>query len=148
MSVTYIIAHGNTGSLTHWARPWIEPASSWMLVRFISTEPQWELLALCSFNLALDWFLKITLSGVPTVAQHVKDPVLSLWWCGSNPWPGAMSWRYGVPTAVGCSPDLDLTSGLKLLWWCSHKNNKIFSEGSLPFSVFPPAPSRRKYMTF
>ena len=34
---------GNTRSLTHWARPGIKPASSWTLVRFISTEPQWEL---------------------------------------------------------------------------------------------------------
>ena len=30
-------------SLTHWARPGIEPVSSWMLVRFVSTAPQWEL---------------------------------------------------------------------------------------------------------
>ena len=36
-------SHSNAGSLTHWARPGIEPASSWMLVRFVSTEPQWEL---------------------------------------------------------------------------------------------------------
>ena len=37
-------AHGNTGSLTHWARPEIKPTSSWILVRFISAEPQWKLL--------------------------------------------------------------------------------------------------------
>jgi len=41
MSVTYTRAHGNTahgnaGSLTHWARPGIGPATSWFLVRFIS----------------------------------------------------------------------------------------------------------------
>ena len=51
-------SHSNTGSesclrptpqlratldtLTHRARPRIEPVSSWMLVRFIFTEPQWE----------------------------------------------------------------------------------------------------------
>ena len=35
--------HSNAGSLTHWVRPGIEPMSSWMLVRFISSEPQWEL---------------------------------------------------------------------------------------------------------
>ena len=29
--------------LTHWLRPGIEPASSWILVGFISTVPQWEL---------------------------------------------------------------------------------------------------------
>ena len=29
---TYTTAHGNNGSLTHWARPGIEPATSWILV--------------------------------------------------------------------------------------------------------------------
>ena len=43
LSATYTIAHGNAGSLTNWWRPKVEPASSWMLVRFVSTEPQWEL---------------------------------------------------------------------------------------------------------
>ena len=31
------------GSLTHWARPGIKPATSWILIlRFTTTEPQWE----------------------------------------------------------------------------------------------------------
>ena len=30
------------GSLTYSARPGMEPASSWILVEFVSTEPQWE----------------------------------------------------------------------------------------------------------
>ena len=38
-SATYSTAHGNTRSLTHWARPRIRPESSWILVWFISTEP-------------------------------------------------------------------------------------------------------------
>ena len=29
-------SHSNTGSLIHWVRPGIEPASSWILVRFIN----------------------------------------------------------------------------------------------------------------
>ena len=37
-------ACGNIRSSTHWARPGMEPASSRILVRFVSTEPQWELL--------------------------------------------------------------------------------------------------------
>ena len=36
-------AHSNTRSLTHWARPGIEPVSLWILVRFVSIEPRWEL---------------------------------------------------------------------------------------------------------
>ena len=36
-------SHSNVRSPTHWARPGIEPVSSWILVRFISAEPRWEL---------------------------------------------------------------------------------------------------------
>ena len=39
LSAAYTTAHGNTRYLTHWARPRIEPASSWILVGFISTVP-------------------------------------------------------------------------------------------------------------
>ena len=35
-SATYTTAHGNTEWLTHWARPGIKPASSWILVGFVS----------------------------------------------------------------------------------------------------------------
>ena len=32
----------NTGSLTHCSRPGTEPASSWILVEFVTAKPQWE----------------------------------------------------------------------------------------------------------
>ena len=35
-SVTYVAAQGNAGSLTHWARLGIKPASSWILVGFLN----------------------------------------------------------------------------------------------------------------
>ena len=38
-SATYIIAHSNAGSPTQGARPGIEPASSRILVGFVSAEP-------------------------------------------------------------------------------------------------------------
>ena len=41
-SVTYTTAHGNAGSPIQWARPGIKPTSWWILVRFPSAEPQWE----------------------------------------------------------------------------------------------------------
>ena len=57
-SVTYSTAHGTTESLTHWAGPGIEPITSWILVGFISSEPQQELKNsqyfwpyTCSFNI-------------------------------------------------------------------------------------------------
>ena len=43
-SVTYTTAHSDTRSLTHWVGPEFEPASSWILVRFVSAEPPRELL--------------------------------------------------------------------------------------------------------
>ena len=43
VSMTYTTARGNARSLTHWARPGIEPATSWFPVGFISTEPRREL---------------------------------------------------------------------------------------------------------
>ena len=43
-SSTYTIAPSNAESLTHWARPGIEPSTSWLLVRFTSAVSQWELL--------------------------------------------------------------------------------------------------------
>ena len=43
VSVTYTTVHGNAGSLTHWARPVIKPATSWFLIGFVSAAPPWEL---------------------------------------------------------------------------------------------------------
>ena len=43
-SVIYTTAHGIARSLTQWVRTGMEPASSWMLVRFVSAQPGWELL--------------------------------------------------------------------------------------------------------
>ena len=53
MSETYTISHSNDGSLTHWAGPGIKPGSSWILVRFLTSEPRWELLHIfitCNFS--------------------------------------------------------------------------------------------------
>jgi len=59
-------SHSNTRSLTHWAKPRIKPASSWMLVRVISAKPRQELLFLflfvcflLSFFLSFLLFLKL-----------------------------------------------------------------------------------------
>ena len=41
-------SHSNARSLTHWTRPAIKSASSWVLVRFFSTEPRWELPRQCN----------------------------------------------------------------------------------------------------
>ena len=43
MSATYTAAQGNARSLTYWVRPGIKPASSWIQVGFVTTEPPQEL---------------------------------------------------------------------------------------------------------
>ena len=43
VSVTYATAHSNARSRIHGVRPGSEPTSSWILVRFVSLGPQWEL---------------------------------------------------------------------------------------------------------
>ena len=53
--MTYTIAHSNTRSLTDWTRPRINPASSWMLVRFVSAEPLWGLYGALILNF---WILE------------------------------------------------------------------------------------------
>ena len=53
MSATYTTAHNNARFLTHWVRPGIKPASSRMLITFISAEPWQEFL--------LDHILRICL---------------------------------------------------------------------------------------
>ena len=53
MSVIYTIALGNARVSTYWAGPGIEHASSWRLVGFISTAPQWELQKLWLWSQAL-----------------------------------------------------------------------------------------------
>ena len=52
-SATYTTAQGNARSLTHQARPGIKPATSWILVEYVSTVPQRELfyLVFCHFHM-------------------------------------------------------------------------------------------------
>ena len=74
--VTYTTAHGNAGSLTQWARPGIKPASSWMLIRFISTEP-WQELSI----FFLEWFSKgwsaIRIRGIRISSEYMRTFKLS-----------------------------------------------------------------------
>ena len=82
-SSTYTTTHSNAGSLTHWARPGIEPLSSWILVWFITAKPRWEFLFFLHFGEAyFSWsfvtqqvrglFGKVFKDswGVPLVAQR------------------------------------------------------------------------------
>ena len=55
VSSTYTAAHSNRGYLTSQARPGIESASSWILVGFVTAEPQMELLNLAILDTSCKW---------------------------------------------------------------------------------------------
>ena len=69
-SATYTTAHGNARTPTQWARPGIKPVSSWMLVRFFSTEPWWEL--------PLQLYLKKVILNIKSV---FTTKFLFVWFC-------------------------------------------------------------------
>ena len=97
---TYTTAHGNTGSLTHWGRPGIEPTTSCFLVRSVSTVPLQELQWNHSFEVPYifsnaHWHMYLTIkkkkkdsSGSSLVAQQTNDPMLLMLWLGSLLWLG------------------------------------------------------------
>ena len=68
-SAAYTPAHGNARSLTHWARPGIKHAISWLLAGFLSTETQWELL----LRILDKIFLDTCYSHLPLI---LRKPVL------------------------------------------------------------------------
>ena len=87
LHATYTTAHSNIGSSTHWSRPGIEPASSWIPVRFIN---HWATLGnpLLEFWLALcpvcnllweNWHLYIADSSNPWI-QYICFIYLGLHW--------------------------------------------------------------------
>ena len=103
MSATYTTVHGNAGSLTYWARPGIELASSWILVGFISTVSQWELhsklflrewkfLGVTAMVQQNGWLLCNASTQLWSQARHSGLRMPQLWhrWqlqLRSDPWP-------------------------------------------------------------
>ena len=78
-SATYTTAHSNTGSLIHWARPGVKCASSWILLRFISTEPRWELWNLGIYSLDCK-----TINEQATESPVNTQMIMSqVWWAGA-----------------------------------------------------------------
>ena len=92
-SVTYTTAHANARYLTHWARLEIKPTPSWILVRFVTAEPQRELPVNCfifntfTLNLfcerkSLLW-RKIKIESVfLRELSKIKLELFLLWLCG------------------------------------------------------------------
>ena len=76
MSVNYIMAYNNAGSLTHWMRPGVEAKSSQILIGFISTVPQQELPDLYFISALCFFCLFVFLSTTPVSTErgfHVAE---------------------------------------------------------------------------
>ena len=118
MSVTYTTPHCSARSLTYWAMPGIEPATSQFLVRFVSTAPWRELLLSntlipTSYLLAKIYYVFSTFKfGLPNLRINIRGfPVMvSI--------PGLGQWvkdLVSVSCGVSCKHGYDLA----LMWlWC------------------------------
>ena len=75
-------SHSNAGSFTHWARPGVEPKSSWFLVGFASVTPRrgrlfWILIANCCWAaLAFLWIWICVLCMSAGVGIRTPSPCL------------------------------------------------------------------------
>jgi len=70
-SAIYTTAQGNAGSLPQWVRPEIKPTTSWLLVGFVSTVPQWELpkyILEKECIIAFEYFAGENIEHTPTLA--------------------------------------------------------------------------------
>ena len=96
-------SHSNAGSLTHWARPGIKPAFSWILVGFVTTEPQWELLTtsireiIYAGDFGIAWYVWSIPEGDDrekfSVFHNLEKTTLFLK-DGSSCWPTSHSWFF------------------------------------------------------
>ena len=77
-SATYTTAHGTAGSLAHWARPGIEPATSWLLVGFISAVLRQECPIFLFFIHQTFLVWQTRSGGMPLLVQWCLNLVVSL----------------------------------------------------------------------
>ena len=88
-SATYTTVHRNARSLTHKARPRTEPEPSWILLRFISAESQWEFLFffLSFFYDCTCGNMKVPSPGIESKPHRLQGSILK---------PSALGWGLNV----------------------------------------------------
>ena len=114
MSVTYTTACGKVGSLTHWARPGIEPVSSWLLVRSVN----------CWALTGTPW----TTLFFSTIGCYII-PILVLKSVISLRSPGSFYWKRVLETKIWLLGNL-IATWVLLLWGslgCLSKETYVYS---------------------
>ena len=76
-SVTYTTARGKAGSLTHWVRSEIKPVSAWILVGFVTAEPQWESPVFRAFSSLKVWIFWQP-NSMSTLGDMVHNEVVKI----------------------------------------------------------------------
>lgn len=94
VSATYSIACGKAGSLTHWARPEIESASSWILAGLLTHwattgTPTFVFQSSSLINLTLQFFIY---TYIFSVISHYDIALESFWGGSAAPRACASSW--------------------------------------------------------
>ena len=125
-SATYTTAHSNAGSLTHWARPGIKPESSWILVRFVTTEP-WLKLPRDTVLLSVKSIVATDLE-IGNVFHRQNDLILIL----THQRPEDTDWKKFM------KPGVTLSSFRKFGLWNLHfcSNMDSLSEKSFPWQTW------------
>ena len=122
-SVTHTEAQSNTRVLTHWKRPGIEPASSWILVRFITAEPQQELQKPIFMSVHYSLLTCFPINSFQTTYNY------ELWWGECFPeteWLPLVYLQKGWPTYNGFH--MEVKTHTWLLWGPPQCAGKLFSE--------------------
>ena len=102
---TYITAHGNAGSLTHWARQGIRPTSSWILAGFVTAEPQW--------NSEL-WIFHTTLPCYDICYEFSETQFCFVQWL-KEVWREGESIRYFIPHSINLIHILPVLTFLNIM---------------------------------
>ena len=133
VSSTYTTAHGNARFLTHWLRPGIEPASSWILARFVNHwatmgPPGYTYFILLCWP-ALLFFLSKSASG--PLPHRNKPRLLRLHPTPFLLWAAALTSSFLLHSLVMIGNYLEYTLGLWHLHFCISFSDK-YTQDKIP----------------